>query len=131
MKYRRTLNRGWAAVSLLWIAWCLYWPFYARKQDRRAFEADAAATYRVCLAQPGMTEAQCAQDRTAYAKFGEQLVWPSEENAYRAFAGKRWPDALAFLTVLCLLPVVAGYAALRLPLELFLLFKYSKQRVIQ
>lgn len=117
MRYKTALNRCWGLVSLLWIAWCLYWPFYARRQDRRAIHAETGETYQLCLRQKGMTPATCAADRDAYTNLDERLAWPPEQNVYQSFAGNTWRDALSFLTLLCLFPVVFGYVLIRAVLE--------------
>ncbi len=126
VRYRSALNRCWAALSLLWIAWCLCWPFYARHQDMRTIQAEAAESYNLCLHQKGMTAAGCAVDRNAYTEFTERLAWPPEQSPYQSFAGKRLADQLSFLTVLCLLPVITGYVPLRAVLEVFLWFARAK-----
>lgn len=113
MKSRSVLNRCWAAISILWITWCFYWPYYARQQDQRALDADLAETYSLCLQQQGMTPATCEADRAAYKKLDESLAWPPDQNAYQVFAGRKMSDAISLLTVLCLLPIVFGYALVR------------------
>ena len=110
----------------MWIGWCLYWPFFARWQDIRALQAEAAATYKVCLQQKGLTAAECATDRDAYTKLNRLWAAPPDENAYQTFAGKRLPDALSLLTVLCLLPILTGYALLRAVLEIVLWFARAR-----
>jgi hypothetical protein len=117
VRYRSALNRCWAVISLLWIAWCLYWPFYARRQDTRAIEAETAETYNICLHTNGMTPAACATDRQAYTELRLRVTWPREQSVYRSFAGKNLSDALSFFTFLCLLPVVFGYVLLRAGIE--------------
>lgn len=122
MRYRTALNRCWAVVCVLWIAWCLYWPFYARRQDRRAIEAETSATYRLCLQQKGLTARQCAADREAYTRMDERLAWPPEQSPYQEFAGTNLRESLSFLAVLCLFPIVFGYVLVRAVLEAFLWF---------
>ncbi len=126
MKYRSALNRCWAAISLGWIAWCLYWPFDARRHDRHAIEADAAVTYKICLHTNGMTPAACATDRQANAELQEHVAWPREQSVYRSFAGKSASDALSFLTFLCLFPVVFGYVLLRAAIEAIFWFARAR-----
>lgn len=122
MRYRSALNRCWGALSLLWIAWCLYWPFYARRQDKHEIEAQTAETYNICLQQKGMTPATCEIDRQAYTKLEKQIAWPSEQNVYQTFAGKSLSQALSFFTLLCLFPAVFGYVLLRMVVEIILRF---------
>lgn len=113
-------------VSLLWIVWCLYWPFYARQHDRHAIEAEAAQTYEICLEQKGMTPAACALDRDAHTKRLEQIGWPSERSPYQSFAGEKLADAFSLLTVLCLLPIVLGYALVRTVFEVCVWFARAR-----
>ncbi len=120
VRYRSALNSCWAVVAIAWIAWCLYWPFFARGQDERALQVEAAETYKVCLQQKGVTAADCAVDRGAYTKLNRRWAAPPDENVYQAFAGKKLPDALSFFLVLCLFPVVTGYGVLRTVLEALL-----------
>jgi len=122
LSYRAVLNRFWAAVSIAWIGWCLYWPFYARQQDLRAIQAEAAESYKVCLQQKGLTASDCAIDRDAYSKLNQRWTAPPNENVYQTFAGKKLPDALSLFAVICLLPIVTGYVLLRIVLEGFLCF---------
>ena len=132
MKYRSALNRCWATVSILWIAWCLYWPFYARRQDGRDIEAEAAESYSLCLQQRGMTQAACDTDRRAYTRLDERLAWPQDQNAYQTFAGKTLSDVLSFYTLLCLFPVVFGYVLLRAVVELCVWFaRVSARRIFR
>ena len=107
-------------MSVAWLGWCLYWPFYARQQDFGAIEAEAQETYRVCLEQQGLTPADCQIDRAAYGKMFREQAAPADENVYQVFAGKRWQDALFFYAVLVLLPLAAGYILLRGLLEIVL-----------
>ena len=128
MTYRAALNRCWAVVSLLWIAWCLYWPFYAQRQDAQAITADTAETYKLCLQQKGMTAAGCAADRDAYIKLDKRLTSPPGQSAYQSFAGARWQDALSLMILLSLLPVVFGYVLVRSVLEFLLWFARTKTK---
>lgn len=126
--YRSVLNHCWAAVSLLWIAWCFYWPFYARHEDERQIEAETRQTYNLCVQQTDMTRVACAIDRDAYTKLHERLAWPPQQNIYQTFAGQTLSEALSFFAFLCLFPVVFGYALLRAVIELFLWFARIRQQ---
>jgi hypothetical protein len=126
VRYRSALNRCWAAISLLWIAWCLYWPFYARRQDTRAIEAETAETYNICLHTNGMSPAACATDRQAYIELQQRLAWPPQQSVYPSFAGKTVSDVSSFFTFLCLFPVIFGYVLLRAPMEAIFWFARTR-----
>lgn len=108
------------------MAWCLYWPFYARRQDVRTIQAEVADTYNICLQQKGLSASDCATDRAAYTQLKRRLVAPPDQNAYQTFAGRKLSDALSFFTVLCLFPVLIGYLLVRTVLEAFLWFARAR-----
>ena len=114
------------ATGLLWIAWCLYWPFLARDHDFREAATEAEEAYRVCLQQRVAGAAACRKDRTAYEALLRNVVAPSQENAYQSFAGKDPLGAIEFMSVLCFLPPLIVFASLRLALEICLAFAHSK-----
>lgn len=87
---------------------------------------EMAETYKLCLHQQGMTGAACAADRTAFTKLEERLAWPPEQSAYQSFAGNRLRDAVSFLTLLCLFPVVFGYVLVRAVFEGVLWFARAR-----
>jgi len=114
---RSALNSVCVLVLLLWTAWCLYWPFFARAQDIRQAINEADAGYAVCLTHRTVTPASCKADRDAYAQLLIRAVAPPDENAYQRFAGRRTADAVEFMTIVCFLPPVLLYAVLRTVLE--------------
>ena len=104
-------------VAALWIAWCLYWPFFARKQDiHRAFK-EADQDYRVCLQEHIARSSDCLEDRDLSRKRLQHAVAPPEENAYQRFAGRNFGDALTFMATLALLPPLLLYALARLAMQ--------------
>ena len=120
LKYRVALNRLYLATGVLWIAWCLYWPFRARNRDIREADIEAQETYKVCLQQRAASPADCDRDRTEYKKLLRNMVAPQQENVYQSFAGENAIDAIGFMFVLCLLPPLVVFAFLRLLLEVWL-----------
>lgn len=122
LKYRTTLNVCYLCLGVLWVAWCLYWPFLVRNRDIRQATAEAEQSYRVCLEQPGLTRADCHNDREAYEQLLRATLAPPEENAYQLFAGEKASDAIAFMSALCLLPPLIVFAFARFVLEVCLFF---------
>jgi hypothetical protein len=131
LKYRAALNRLYLATGLLWIAWCLYWPFLVRDQDIQEVMTEANEAYEVCLQQRGVTPTDCSTDRTAYEKLLREMAAPPQENAYQSFAGENASDAIAFMSVLCLVPPLIVFALIRLVLEVWLFFAHTKGRDIR
>lgn len=113
VKYRAVFYVCCLAGAALWIAWCLYWPFYARRQDMREALVEIDQAYRFCLQQEEMTAANCSADRAARLSSERRLIAPPGENAYQSFAGKSMGDAIVFMSTLCLLPLLLAYAVLR------------------
>ena len=62
-----------------------------------------------------MTRADCEADRISYGRFLLKLADP-DEHPYRSFAGRDVSGALAFMTLLMLLPPLLAYTALRIAL---------------
>jgi hypothetical protein len=120
LKYRRTLILCYTACALLWIAWCLYWPFFARDQDFEQADTEAAKAYEVCLQQPRVTAQACRADRESYQKLLRDAAAPPGENVYQVFAGNQLGYAIAIMSALCLLPPLVVFGFLRLLLELAL-----------
>ena len=125
LKYRTALNRLYLATGLLWIAWCLYWPFLIRKHDIQEAVTEAEEAYKVCLEQHAVTEVDCRKDRAAYETLLRNMVASPQENAYQSFAGENPLDAIEFMSVLSLLPPLIVFAFLRLLLEMWLSFAHS------
>ena len=105
-------------LTVLWIGWCLYWPFVARAQDIRQANREAAAAYSVCLNRHAVTAAACKADREAFAQLLREAVSPPDQNPYQRFAGRHLPDAIRFMAILCLVPPLLFYAILRAVLEI-------------
>jgi len=117
-KPRRAINLTVALVGAAWIAWCLYWPFWARQQDTREALKEAEASYRVCLEQRALTRADCTRDRAAYEQLWRELIAPHYENVYQSFAGGNPRQTLALMLTLCLAPPLMLFAASRMLLAL-------------
>lgn len=105
-------------MTAVWTGWCLCWPFVARHQDMQRSVAEAAATFKVCLQQRGVTITDCRHDQQVYQELLASAVAPPHENAYQIFAGKKTGDAVLFMFVLCLVPPAVAFAVVRLTLEL-------------
>jgi hypothetical protein len=115
------LNRIWVIVSVLWMFWCLIWPYYARHQDLILAEHEAQEEYRTCLSLAVVPQDICRHDRVSRTRFLSDLVAPPTENVYSRFAGAVPKDAIAFYIALCGIPVLVSYCIARMALELVLL----------
>ncbi len=62
-----------------------------------------------------MTRADCESERITYSRYLLKLA-AAGEHPYQSFAGPDVSGALAFMTVLMLLPPLLAYAVLRLSL---------------
>ena len=114
------------AAGLLWVAWCLYWPFLARDHDVQEAVREAEEAYKVCLQQHVVSVADCRRDRSAYEQLLRTMVAPPQENAYQSFASKDPLDAIEFMFALCFLPPLIVFASLRLALEIWLSFAHLR-----
>gem|GEM_PF-3320597 len=113
MRYKLVFHRYYAALAGLWIAWCLCWPFYARRLDLQSAAQEAGATYQVCLQQPGVTRRDCRNDRDFNLKLQRDLIAPGGENPYRSFVGGSTAVILCTMSGLCLIPPLLLYPLLR------------------
>ena len=103
-------------MAIVWLSWCLYWPYFALHQNAQAAIREADETRKVCFQQPGLTPVDCDLDHRLYKQRLLQATMPSGRSAYQSFAGQTAEAVIGFMSALIAIPLLALYVTGRLSL---------------
>ena len=113
LRWQTAFHRCYAILTSLLMAWCLFWPIYARKLDLEAISKEVRETYKICLQQPGVSQKDCANDRDFSRNFQRKLIAPPDKNPYQSFVGSGSLAMIFTLTALCIVPPLLLYGVFR------------------